>query len=262
MPARNGGVTSTVEVALGLGTTFGLPHTRPPRVVTAPPAPPEADDTDRDGDGLPDRLDSCPTEPETVNGVTDDDGCPEPDPDGDGILGDADKCPDQAEDFDGWEDDDGCPEPDNDRDGIEDRRDACPAEPETLNGFDDDDGCPDQLPAEITQALTTTIKFEAGRARVTEPAGAALRPVLAVLQGHPGLHLAIVGHPDRADRADLDDLAKRRADAVKWYLVDQGVAEDRIATRVEAAAKAPAITFQLATPGASPGRPTASLRAR
>jgi OOP family OmpA-OmpF porin len=253
MPARDGGATSTLEIELGLGTTFGLATTRPPRrVAVAPPEPPAIDDTDTDGDGIPDRLDSCPAERETVNGVTDDDGCPEPDPDGDGILGDADKCPDQAEDFDGFQDDDGCPEPDNDHDGIDDRRDACPAGPETINGFEDDDGCPDQLPAEITKALATTLPFEAGRARVTEPAGAALRPVLAMLQSHPELHLAIVGHPDRAGS---DDLAKRRADAVKWYLVDQGIAEDRIATSTGDIAKAPAIAFQLAAaPKSGPHR--------
>ena len=32
---------------------------------------------DRDGDGLADRDDLCPTEPETVNGLEDDDGCPD-----------------------------------------------------------------------------------------------------------------------------------------------------------------------------------------
>jgi OOP family OmpA-OmpF porin len=253
MPARDGGVTSTVEIQLGLGTTFGLPTTRPPRRPAAPPptepepAVADADtniDIDTDGDGLPDRLDSCPTEAETVNGITDDDGCPELDPDGDGIVGDADKCPDQAEDFDGWQDDDGCPEPDNDKDGLDDPRDTCPTEPETINGWQDDDGCPDEVPAELTRALATQVKFEAGRARVTELARAALRPVLAMLVAHPELHLVIAGHPDRPAS---DDLAKRRADAVKWYLVDQGVAEDRIATRVEAAAKVPAITFQLAS---------------
>jgi OOP family OmpA-OmpF porin len=243
MPARNGGATSTVEIEFGVGTTFGLPAKAPAHHAAWPPEQPVVDDRDTDGDGIPDRLDRCPTERETVNGISDDDGCPEIDPDGDGILGDADRCPDQAEDFDGFQDDDGCPDPDNDHDGIDDRRDTCPGEPETVNGFQDDDGCPDQLPAEITTALATVVKFEPGRARVADPARVALRPMLAMLQHHPELRLVIVGHPDRAGN---DDLARRRADAVKWYLVDQGLTEDRFTTRVGDAAQAPALTFQLA----------------
>jgi OOP family OmpA-OmpF porin len=240
-------VTSTFEVSFGIGTTFGLPVTpatrTAPRVATVA-VEPAVDDTDTDGDGIPDRLDRCPAERETVNGVADDDGCPEIDPDSDGILGDADKCPDQAEDFDGFEDSDGCPDPDNDGDRIDDTRDTCPSEPETVNGFEDDDGCPDELPAEITAALATIVKFEPGRARVTDAAGAALGRLLALLQAQPALRIAIVGHPERPDAAG-DDLARRRAEAVKWYLVDQGVAGDRIATRV-VPAKAPAVTFELA----------------
>jgi OmpA-OmpF porin, OOP family len=39
---------------------------------TGPSAP-----RDRDGDGIPDKLDACPLEPETVNGYIDEDGCPD-----------------------------------------------------------------------------------------------------------------------------------------------------------------------------------------
>ncbi|MEZ4226637.1 MAG: thrombospondin type 3 repeat-containing protein [Polyangiaceae bacterium] len=99
---------------------------------------------DRDGDGLLDDQDQCPTEPEDKDGVQDDDGCPDFDNDGDTINDDVDKCPTEAEDPDGFEDTDGCPEKDNDKDGVPDDRDACPLKAETKNGYKDDDGCPDE----------------------------------------------------------------------------------------------------------------------
>lgn len=68
---------------------------------------------------------------------------PTGDADGDGIPNQLDLCPTQPEDKDGFEDDDGCPDPDNDRDGIPDAIDKCPNDPETYNGYQDDDGCPD-----------------------------------------------------------------------------------------------------------------------
>ncbi|MEO7736108.1 MAG: OmpA family protein [Kofleriaceae bacterium] len=239
MPARDGGATSMVELQAGVGVVLGavaerhLPRVEPPPVV----------DQDSDGDGIVDRLDRCPTEPETVNGVADDDGCPEPDPDGDGLVGAADHCPDAAEDFDGFEDSDGCPDPDNDQDGIDDKLDGCPLTAETRNGFEDEDGCPDQLPAELTAALATQLRFEPARARVTARGATALQPLLAMLWQRTALRLAIVGRPARAGG---DALAKRRADAVKWYLVDQGIPEDRIETSVDPAVDAKrAVTFAL-----------------
>ncbi|MFO7653443.1 MAG: OmpA family protein [Candidatus Krumholzibacteriia bacterium] len=99
--------------------------------------------SDRDGDGIPDRYDGCPDEPEDFDGFEDSDGCPDPDNDGDGIPDVDDECPDQPEDFDGFEDEDGCPDFDNDGDGILDVNDACPDEPEDFDGFEDEDGCPD-----------------------------------------------------------------------------------------------------------------------
>jgi hypothetical protein len=100
-------------------------------------------DGDRDGDGIGDRADRCPTMPEDRDGYDDRDGCPDPDNDGDGIVDARDVCPNEPEDADGFEDLDGCPDPDNDEDGIDDARDDCPDAAEDVDGFEDDDGCPD-----------------------------------------------------------------------------------------------------------------------
>jgi len=98
---------------------------------------------DRDGDGLFDDVDACPTQPEDRDGFEDDNGCPDPDNDGDGVLDAEDLCPAALEDTDDFEDDDGCLDPDDDRDGIPDVKDACPREAEDREGFKDEDGCPD-----------------------------------------------------------------------------------------------------------------------
>jgi outer membrane protein OmpA-like peptidoglycan-associated protein len=37
-------------------------------------------DPDNDKDGVPDKLDKCPNEPETINGYQDEDGCPDKGP--------------------------------------------------------------------------------------------------------------------------------------------------------------------------------------
>jgi hypothetical protein len=98
---------------------------------------------ERDGDGILDADDACPTASEDMDGYEDQDGCPDADNDGDTIADDADKCINDSEDLDGFQDTDGCPEKDNDKDGLEDSNDRCPLEPETKNGFRDEDGCPD-----------------------------------------------------------------------------------------------------------------------
>ncbi|HEY3593053.1 MAG TPA: thrombospondin type 3 repeat-containing protein, partial [Polyangiaceae bacterium] len=95
---------------------------------------------DRDGDGILDRLDKCPEEPENWNGYQDSDGCPEdPDTDGDGIPDSRDMCVLEPEDKDGYLDEDGCPDLDNDLDGIADSVDKCPNEAEDKDGFEDQD---------------------------------------------------------------------------------------------------------------------------
>jgi outer membrane protein OmpA-like peptidoglycan-associated protein len=89
---------------------------------------------DRDGDGIPDRLDACPDVPEDKDEYMDTDGCPDPDNDGDGILDVDDKCPNVV----GVVENAGCPKDDKDQDGIVDGEDRCPTEA----GPADNGGCP------------------------------------------------------------------------------------------------------------------------
>jgi len=100
-------------------------------------------DLDNDADGVADELDGCPLDAEDADGFEDADGCPDLDNDADGIPDTADACPNDPEDMDGFADEDGCIDPDNDEDGLLDTVDTCPMAPEDVDGFQDDDGCPD-----------------------------------------------------------------------------------------------------------------------
>jgi outer membrane protein OmpA-like peptidoglycan-associated protein len=134
---------SPAVLRLGAGTGLsggvGVPDYR---VLLGVGWEPPADD-DRDDDGIADRDDACPAEPEDVDGYEDVDGCPDPDNDGDMVVDVVDRCPMDPEDADGFEDDDGCVDPDNDGDGLVDGSDACPDEAEDADGIDDTDGCPE-----------------------------------------------------------------------------------------------------------------------
>jgi OOP family OmpA-OmpF porin len=203
MPDRGDGVTSTIALQGGVTATFGVPQRR--RIVTPI--------VERDSPALPAQ-----------------------DPDRDGVL--ADRCADQPEDRDGFADDDGCPDPDNDGDGVADADDKCPLDVETKNHVADADGCPDVIPQELVEALANlkSIRFEPKRARLTPAARAALQKVLVHLLEHRGLKIAIAWHP--AGRGG-ESLAKRRAEAVKWFFLDGGVTADRLLVAPGAIAKHP-----------------------
>ncbi len=139
----------TGGVGLGLISDYGVPEARGVMGFAW-----SCGEVDRDGDGLMDPDDRCPTVKEDLDGFEDTDGCPEFDNDEDGVRDDKDQCPERQEDHDLWADTDGCPELDNDGDGILDRDDACPNAAEDMDGYQDADGCPeldndnDQVPDE------------------------------------------------------------------------------------------------------------------
>ena len=153
------------------------------------------------------------------------------DRDGDGIPDNVDRCPDQPEDKDGFQDEDGCPDPDNDGDGIPDTLDKCPNEPETFNNYKDDDGCPDEVPAEVKKftGVIEGINFKTGSAEILAGSYVLLDRAVKVLQDYPDVNLEISGHTDSRGKADYNrDLSQRRADSVKTYFVQRGIASARL----------------------------------
>lgn len=197
---------------------------------------------DRDGDGILDKDDACPDDPEDLNGIDDEDGCPENDLDGDGIKDNVDKCPLVPEDMDGDRDFDGCPEAkeyvgsasagpsatsDRDQDRIIDINDQCPDDPETYNGRDDEDGCPDQGDVVVTNGALQILKkvyFEYNSDKIMEVSFQILDEVAATINSNPQLtKLEVQGHADERGKSNYNlRLTRRRAAAVRKYLTRKG----------------------------------------
>ena len=237
-----------IEVRLGLGFFFGGSRDSdgdgiPNREDNCPDEPEDLDgfededgcpDLDNDNDGIPDHTDGAPNLPEDIDGFQDGDGIPDLDNDEDGITDERDKCPNEPEDFDGFEDQDGCPDLDNDNDGIPDPTDKCPNKPETFNDYQDDDGCPDEKPkpgiVEIGEGLVLPdVTFATGKAELTENAKTVLNTVFEILQDNPGMRVEIRGYTDNTGNPAINlNLSQRRSETVKDYLVKKGIAFDRL----------------------------------
>lgn len=225
---------------------------------------------DRDGDGIEDRFDADPDNPEDFDDFEDEDGAPDYDNDGDGIPDEKDGCPgtdetaakreDTREDFDNFQDEDGCPDPDNDGDGIPDVRDGAPNEPETFNGYMDEDGVPDELPeakkprpveqpgkvivpvetrevivpAEPIKIITSCLEwvyFAVDKDDLSKESEANLDKNVKILKENPDLKVRLTGHTDSDASDEYNlDLSRRRVERVKQYLINKGISADRIKT--------------------------------
>lgn len=210
----------------------------------APPPPP-----DTDGDGVIDDLDKCP---ETPSGVqVDADGCPV-DSDGDGVADYLDKCPGTAEGV--KVDPSGCAL-DTDGDGVADHADKCPDTPKgatvdasgcTLDTdgdgvadyLDKCSGTPAGIPVDETgcpkmtrkgEKIVLDIKFATNSAEIQEESFEILEGVAKTMIDFPDINIAIRGFTDNSgSEAHNLDLSNRRANAVKGFLQDEGVAGNRM----------------------------------
>ncbi|THU32405.1 OmpA family protein [Niastella caeni] len=187
-------------------------------VSLPPPVVKQAAHIDSDGDGIIDSLDACAQVP----GVVRYQGCPAPDRDGDGILDSADQCADVK----GVAAYKGCPMPDQDLDGIADAEDKCPG----MAGSAVNGGCPEieTLKTMINWAAQH-IFFETGSYRLLPRSFPSLDSVATVLKKIPVLLLTIEGHTDNVGGVPYNrTLSEKRAGAVMQYLINAGIAANRL----------------------------------
>ena len=182
---------------------------------------------DVDGDGYVDDVDGCRTEYGTVNGC--------PDNDGDGIPNDEDECQDIA----GLSITRGCP--DTDGDGFPDKADSCLTEPGTIQG------CSAEHWAQVTRPDTTLISptgvvmaphivletsvllFPFAKTALEADALKVLDNAANTLAKEPKVIIHISGYTDDVGTYERNlVLSVERAKAAKTYLMQQGVAENRI----------------------------------
>ncbi len=176
---------------------------------------------DTDLDGIIDQLDNCPKEAGPKENV----GCPWPDTDKDGLLDKDDKCPNLA----GPIANHGCPYEDTDGDGILDHEDQCPS----VKGVLENHGCPkiEEAAKEILKTAFDNLEFGTGNAVIKEASHKSLDDLAGLLLKKKDWKLQIAGHTDNVgnDQVNLI-LSKKRAEAVRDYLVSKGVPADRIRT--------------------------------
>ncbi|WP_027137972.1 OmpA family protein [Gaetbulibacter saemankumensis] len=172
---------------------------------------------DSDGDGIPDKDDDCPNTP----GLKALNGCP--DADGDGIADKDDKCPNVA----GPAANNGCPWPDTDGDGVADKDDKCP----TVKGTVANNGCPEVSEAVLKtlNEYAKTILFDTGKATIKKQSAGVLNDIVGILKEYTNAKFTIDGHTDSTGSDTLNQkLSESRANAVKDYLVENGIDGSRL----------------------------------
>lgn len=172
---------------------------------------------DSDGDGVADKDDMCPN----ANGTKANKGCP--DTDGDGVVDKDDKCPSSS----GPAANNGCPWPDSDGDGVLDKDDKCPNEA----GVASEGGCP-EVKVPDASAFAEPILFNFGKSSFKAGVTQTLDGMIGVMNEFPTSEYSINGHTDSTGTKAFNlMLSDKRANAVKDYLVKNGVKETRLTAK-------------------------------
>ena len=223
---------------------------------------------DTDGDGVPDYQDACPRTPKGA--IVDANGCPL-DGDGDGVYDGIDKCPSTP--LGARVDSLGCSK-DTDNDGVPDGIDQCPRTPPraevdakgcpkdddndgVYNGIDrcpktppgtkvDTTGCPKAPKLKKGESITIRINFKTCSWDISSEESIKLQDALNMMRAFPNMIIVVEGHTDnrsigagckRKGVKDNVDLSFKRANAVRDWLISNGIDGSRIQVKGYGATK-------------------------
>ena len=79
--------------------------------------------------------------------------------------------------------------------------------------------------------LREKIYFDQGNARLSDESTEALQEIINILESNPKMVIQLEGHTESGDRNSLLRLSERRVQAVKDYLINQGIHHKRIRTK-------------------------------
>ncbi len=157
-------------------------------------------------------------------------GAPGPqDSDRDGVADQFDSCPGTPRGT--RVDSSGCPLPtDADGDGVSDSNDACPNTPAGMRV--DVRGCLLLFEEGAARTVLAGVTFVAGGAELTPEANLVLDRVAESLIADPTVQVEIAAHTDNTGYRPFNmSLSLSRAAAVRTYLIERGVAGERLVAR-------------------------------
>lgn len=148
---------------------------------------------------------------------------PPVDPDGDSVIGEGDRCPGLA----GPVENGGCPDTNRDGDAVVDRLDRCPDHPAGPRGRD---GCPFARIEGNKILILEQVHFARDQDIILPESLPILEEVAQVMLDNPGIQRVLVeAHTDaRANDAYNFDLSRRRAASVMNFLLESGIAVERL----------------------------------
>ncbi len=199
---------------------------------------------DDDDDGIPNDDDLCPNDYAKPNESAERKGCPTPPPppdtDADTIPDTKDACPKEAGPISQDPAKNGCPPPPNpdvDADGVMDVEDACLGEKGVKSSDPKANGCKTLVRTSDKQiALLQSIEFRVAKKDLppidekSEPVLAQIKEVLAERSDIAKIEIGAYTDNDGKEAFNVKT-SQARAESVKKWLVDHGVAEARLVAK-------------------------------